>query len=185
VEPRKHDQSSPDATVQQLATLFRTHPAWLSAASLLQPEASSSVFFSHRPGEAWRLERRDGVACLLPGAATDPDLVFCFPPAAVEALARVDGRVGDFAVELFGLVAETRPDLRVRLRVAAPFARLVRRGYLSLLAAGGWRVLAVGAKRGVRSIAELRALVEASRRSGPQPWEGEAAAAQRDPERTR
>jgi hypothetical protein len=47
----------------------------------------------------------------------------------------------------------------------------VRRGYLGLLAAGGARVLAFGAARGVRSVAELRKLVEALLRRGPEPWE--------------
>jgi hypothetical protein len=113
----------------------------------------------------------EGRAYLGPGPAPDPDLVFLFTPAAVGRLAGVDGSIGDFAVELFRLMAESRPHLRVRLRVAASFARLLRRGYLGLLVAGGWGVLAFGATRGVRTIAQLRTLVDGVRCSQPEPWE--------------
>jgi hypothetical protein len=160
-----------DPTVSQLETLFREHPAWLSAAAKLEPEATSAVFFAHRPGEPWHLERSAGVTLLLPGAAADPDFVFRFPPRAVERLAAVEGDIGSFAVELFRLITESDPELRVGFRIAVPFPRLVRRGYLGLLAAGGWRVLAFGATRGVRSVAQLRGLVDALRRRGPEPWE--------------
>lgn len=164
-------ESGGDATIRRLGGLFRSHPAWVAAAARLDASASSGVFFTHRPGEPWRLERRDGVTCLLPGEAADPDFVFCFSPRAVERLAAVDGGVGDFAVELFRLIIETDPELRVGFRIAVPYARLVRRGYLGLLAAGGWRVLAFGATHGVRSIAQLRGLVETLMHRKPEPWE--------------
>jgi len=168
---RHEDETPRDSVVARLAACFGEHPAWLSAAAKLQPEASSTVYFSHLPGQAWQLAMHDGRARLEPGPAADPDLVFLFTPAAVGRLAGVDGATGDFAVELFRLLAETRPHLRVRLRVAASFARLVQRGYLGLLAAGGWGVLAFGATRGVRTIAQLRRLVEEARLSQPEHWE--------------
>ena len=168
---QQEDESLRDPVVAQLAAFFGEHPAWVSAAAKLQPEASSSVYFTHLPGQVWHLALHDGRACLGRGAAPDPDLVFLFTPAAVGRLAGVDGTIGDFAVELFRLLAETRPHLRVRLRVAASFARLLRRGYLGLLVAGGWGVLAFGATRGVRTIAQLRTLVDEVRCSQPEPWE--------------
>jgi hypothetical protein len=131
------------------------------------------VLFSHRPGERWQLVRRGGESWLLPGDASDPDFVFRFSPAAIERLAAVEGTVGAFAVELFGLVVGDAPGARVDLRVAAPFARLVRRGYLRLLVAAGWRVLAFGARHGVSSLPELRRLVERLASRPPEAWEGE------------
>jgi len=165
------DAAAADATVSRLETLFREHPAWVGAARKLEEDATSGVFFGHRPGEPWHLERIQGVTRLLPGTAADPDFVFCFPPRAVDRLAAVEGDIGSFAVELFRLITESDPQLRVGFRVAVAFPRLVRRGYLGLLAAGGWRVLAFGATRGVRSLAQLRALVDAMRRREPETWE--------------
>jgi hypothetical protein len=162
---------SGDPHVDRLARLFREHPAWRAAARHVSDAATSRVLFSHRPGERWHLARRGGESLLLPGDARDPDFVFRFSPAAIERLARVEGSVGAFAVELFGLVAGEDPEARVDLRIAAPFSRLVRRGYVRLLAAAGWRVLAFGARHGVRSLGGLRRLVEREREGPPEPWE--------------
>ena len=94
-----------------------------------------------------------------------------FTPASIERLCATDGGIGRFALALFGLIAEQSPRLRVGFRIAAPFPRLVRRGYLRLLAAGGLRVLALGAARGVRTPADLRRLVERVRQREPEAWE--------------
>jgi hypothetical protein len=161
----------PDATVERLADLFARHRAWIRAAGHLEASATSTVFFAHRPGEAWRLAKRDGRTVLVPGAAADPDFVFCFTPESVDQLVRTEGSVGDFAVTLFRLITEEDPRLRIGFRIVAPFARLVRRGYLAVLAAGGMRVLAFGAARGVRTLAELKRLVDRSRSDEPADWE--------------
>jgi hypothetical protein len=162
-----------DPHVSRLARHFREHPAWESAARHLEESAASVVFFSHRPGEVWHLERREGETLLLPGPVADPDFAFRFTPDSIERLVRVRGSIGDFAVELFQLMSETRPHLHVGFRIRAPFTRLLRRGYLGLLAAGGTRVLAFGAAHGVRTIAGLRRLVEQSRRAEPESWEAD------------
>ena len=69
--------------------------------------------------------------------------------------------------------ASTIPALRIRFGVVAPFATLVRRGYLGLLAAGGPRVLAFGAAHGVRTLRQLRELVTRLRSREPAWWEDE------------
>ncbi|MDJ0852742.1 MAG: hypothetical protein QNK04_30605 [Myxococcota bacterium] len=168
------EQIRADEVVAQLAELFGKHPAWRAAAARLEPAATSTVFFSHRPGEPWHLERREGYTYLEPGRAVDPDFVFLFTPPSVKRLAETDGSIGSFAVELFRLMTEGSEKGRIQLRIAAPFQRLVRRGYLGLLAAGGLRVLAFGAARGVRTLGQLRALVEALHRGEPEPWERDA-----------
>lgn len=160
-----------DESVTRLARMFLENPAWTDAASRIASDATSTVFFSHRPGEPWRLERRRGRTLLLRGAAADPDFVFRFTPASIERLCATDGGIGHFAVALFGLIAQESPRLRVGFRVAAPFPRLMRRGYLHLLAVGGLRVLAFGAARGVRTPADLRRLVERVRHREPEAWE--------------
>ncbi len=166
----------PDAVVEELAELFRSHPAWVRAARRLDARATSNVYFSQRPGEVWQLLNAEGETRLLPGRGPNPDFAFRFTPAAVERLAAVRGGVGGFAVELFSLIVAEDDELGIGFRVAAPFATLVRKGYVQLLLSGGRELLAFGASRGVRTLADLRRLVARVRAHEPQSWEVEAAA---------
>jgi hypothetical protein len=156
-------QSEPDTIVTRLSALFLAHPAWTRAAALLDERACSNVRFRHRPGEVWHLARLDGITRLAPGARCDADLELEFPPAAIERLETTPGGIGAFAIALFELAVESDERLRVGLRILAPFSRLVRRGYLRLLIAGGPSVLAWGATHGVRTLGDLRRLVARAR----------------------
>lgn len=156
-----------DAWIERLTVLFAGHPAWIEAARRLSPAATSTVHFTHRPGEPWHLEMREGVARLLPGAAADADLVFRFSPAAIARLESVQGGVGDFALALFEAIVDGDVDLRIR----ADFARLAARGYVKLLLMTGAPVLAFGAARGVRTPGALRRLVAQVRKRPPADWE--------------
>jgi hypothetical protein len=164
---------TPDEWIERLARLYREHPAWKSAARRLVASATSTVYFSHRAGEPWHLEQRDGQTRLLPGASTDPDFVFRFTPNAIERLEEVTGGIGDFAVELFTLITEAEFDAGVGLRIVASFPRLLRRGYVGLLLAAGPRVVAFGAAHGIRTVGALRRFVAQLRDSGPAEWESE------------
>jgi hypothetical protein len=163
--------ASADTIVRMLARLFRQHPAWVAAAEGIDQSAESTVFFTHLPGRPWRLVRQRGQTLLLSGRARDPDLVFRFTPGAVARLAAVRGGVGDFAVELFARLAERRRAERVDIRIAAPFSRLVERGYVRLLLGAGPQVLGFALGRGVTTIGQLRSLVERARRRRPARWE--------------
>jgi hypothetical protein len=173
--------ASEDPHVRRLAELFRSHPIWCEAARQIAENSCASVYFSHRPGEPWRLVRRGGVSLLEAGPAQDPDLAFCFPPASIEVLERTRGGIGDFAVALFRLALDEDPERRVRIRVIAPFPRLLLRGYVKLLLRGGRPLLRFGAQHGVRSLAELRRLVDSARRAKPEDWEQAGAAGARGP----
>ena len=156
-----------DEWIDRLTALFAGHPAWIRAARRLSPDATSTVHFTHRPGEPWHLEMRDGMTRLLPGAANDPDLVFRFSPAAIARLESVQGGIGDFALALFEAIVDGEVDLRI----CADFARLAARGYVMLLLAAGTPVLAFGAARGVRTPGALRRLVAQRRTRAPAEWE--------------
>jgi len=160
-----------DPHVEKLAACYREHPAWREAARRLSADASSAVYFSHRPGEAWHLRRLGESVELRPGRAEDPDLAFCFTPAAIERLASVRDGIGDFAVALFECMASEDPDLRVGFRVVAPLGRLLRRGYVGLIVSAGPLVAAYGARRGVRTLSQLRRLIRESRAGSPADWE--------------
>lgn len=162
-----------DEWIERLARLYRDHPAWKSAARRLVSAATSTVYFSHRAGEPWHLEQRDGQTRLLPGAATDPDFVFRFTPRAIERLEAVTGGIGEFAVELFTLITEAESDTGVGFRTVAGFPRLLRRGYVGLLLAAGPRVVVFGSTHGIRTVGALRRFVAQLRDSGPADWETE------------
>jgi hypothetical protein len=167
-----HPSPGSDPTAQALATLFREHPAWIRAARHLASRAESAVFFAHLPGRHWRLVRRRGHTLLIEGRAHHPDFAFRFTPAAVERLAAVQGDdVGDFAVELFACILEDREAQRIDFRIVAPFATLVRRGYVRLLLAVGPKIVVFGAARGVRTLGELRRLVARMRGQPAAAWE--------------
>jgi hypothetical protein len=111
--------------------------------------------------------RRRGQTLLVRGRARAPDFAFRFTPAAVARLAAVNGDIGDFAVELFSRILEPRGARRIGFRVIAPFAQLARRGYVRLLLAAGPKLVAFGAARGVRTLAELRRRVGEMREAAP------------------
>lgn len=162
---------APDPVIDRLAGLFLEHEAWISASRHLDTRATSTVYFSHRPGEAWQLVQREGRTRLLPGRAPDADFVFRFTPAAIERLAAVAGGIGEFAVELFALMLDEDPELRVGFRIVAGFGRLAMRGYVRLLVAAGPRVVAFGVSHGVGSPGALRRFVAQLRARGPAEWE--------------
>lgn len=162
---------SADPHVAGLAALFRDHPVWQGAARLVDERATSAVYFSHRPGEPWRLVRRGGRTVLEPGPAPDPDFVFRFTPAAIARLAATAGDMGAFATTLFELIVTDDENERVGFRIAAGFPRLVARGYLRLLLAAGPAVLRFGVAHGIATLHALRRLVGELRRRPPAPWE--------------
>jgi hypothetical protein len=168
-----------DPRIERLARLFRDHPAWREAARMIDPHSTSTVYFRHRPGEPWHLERHGGETLLVPGAADDPDFVFLFSPGAIDRLAAVRGGSGDFAAALFTLALSNDPELGVEIRIAASYARLVRRGYVGLLLAAGPRVRAIGKAHGVYGMASLHRLVTQLRRRKPAKWEIPARATRR------
>lgn len=163
--------SPTDPSIARLARLFREHPAWREAARFIDPRATNDVYFTHRPGEAWHLERRGDETLLLPGAALDPDFVFRFPPAAIARLEAACGGAGDFASELFELLSSEDRETHIDLRIAASFSRLLRRGYVLLLLAAGPRVRAMGVAHGIVDIGSLARRVAQVRKSEREAWE--------------
>ncbi|MBW2270378.1 MAG: hypothetical protein JRH16_17570 [Deltaproteobacteria bacterium] len=131
----------------------------------------STVYFSHRPGEAWRLARSEAGSELMPGAPPDPDFIFRFTPGSIQRLAAVGGSLGEFAVELFTRMTDEDPRTRIDIRIAASFPRLLQRGYVKLLVAGGPGVVAFGARHGILSLGALRRFVAQLREREPADWE--------------
>jgi len=160
-----------DLWIETLARMFREHPAWKETARMIDPRSTSTVYFKHRPDEPWHLERSGDDTLLLPGAAADPDFVFRFSPGSIARLAAVRGNAGDFAAELFSLAWSEDPAVRVNIRIATGFARLLRRGYVRLLLAAGPRARAIAAANGVEGMSSIQHLVATMRKIDRAGWE--------------
>jgi hypothetical protein len=95
------------------------------------------------------------------GAGDDPDFTLTLPVGAVRRITSLRSEdVGEFGVEFFKLVLAQDPDLKVRVHIDAPAARLLANGYLGVLALGGlkvtWWLLRNGVKNPVAAFERFR-----------------------------
>jgi len=172
VSPCAGDPPIDDPAIAKLARLFREDPVWVDAMGRIKPGANSAVYFSHRPGEPWHVIAIEGAGgdkgvCLRPGPAEAPDFAFCFTPAAINALAAVEGGIDDVAVRLFDLILADE----VGFRIIASFWRLIRHGHLRLVLDAGPKVVAYGAQHGIRTLGQLTSFVRQIRSATPMPCE--------------
>jgi hypothetical protein len=145
-------------TVAALKNFFETSPAARKATKHLNSEAEVALALE---GGAARFTMRSGSARVEATPAADPDFTLTIPEAAVSRITGIQGDdVGAFGIEFFKLALEKDPALKVHVRVDAPTARLLSRGYLGVLAAGGmkvsWWLLKNGVKNPKGAIDRLR-----------------------------
>ena len=156
-----------DPSIAKLAWLFREHPDWVDAMQHIADGSVSAVYFTHRPGEPWHLIVDSGAVHLLPGPTKKPDFAFRFSPHAIDKLAAAHGGIDAVAVELFDLILADEVDFRIN----ASFWRLVRHGHLRLVLEAGPKVFAYGARHGVRTLGQLRAVAKSVSSSQQAAWE--------------
>jgi len=156
-----------DPTIAKLAWLFSEHPVWADAMERIADGSVSAVYFSHRPGEPWHLIIESGAVHLRPGPIRNPDFVFRFSPQSVDKLAAVQGGIDAVAVELFDLILADE----IGFRINASFWRLIRHGHLRLVLEAGPKVFAYGARHGVRTLGQLRAVAKSVSSSRQAAWE--------------
>jgi hypothetical protein len=103
-----------------------------------------------------------GAPLLTAGLPAEPDFTLRLPAEAVARLCeRQAAGVGELGLLFFSLLLERDPSLRIGVRVHAPASRLIRNGYLTVLAMGGPRVALWLLRRG---LADPRAVIERLRR---------------------
>jgi len=132
-----------------LRTFFETAPA---ARLATRPLARAARVNLALDGGTARFTMASGAPEVHEGEGPDPDFTLTLPDAAVARITGLaGGDVGAFGIEFFRLLLERDPALKVRVRVDAPTARLVGRGYLGVLALGGLKVALWLVKTGVRN----------------------------------
>ncbi len=151
--------------------LVERHAIWQKAWSYLADGASIDVYDRDRPDGVWSLRRGSQGIALREGAAPDADLAIRVSEAALEHLLEVERDLGEALHRFLEAATERDAAAPIDVRVHASFDRMLELGYVSLLAAGGLRCQAFGALHGVRTLHDLRATLEKSRRKGPAHWE--------------
>ena len=144
-------------SLEALRRFFRSAPAARRATRPLRREAEVALDLD---GEPARFTMASGAPEVLPGPARDPDFTMALPREAVRRLTSDPAGAGGLGVAFFRMVLSLEPAVRVRVRLHASTPRLVRRGYLEVLALGGlevaWWLLRAGARSPLAAIERLR-----------------------------
>lgn len=142
-----------------LADFLRCNPGAGMAAKSLRAGAEVAIVFTDLPGR-WRVFLSGpGAIGFEPRAAADADFELQVPPQAVREICG-DGvqDLGDLGVRFFEHLRYTDPQRRIRVTVHSGVIKLMRRGWLGLLAQGGAKVANWMGREGLwrRAIAPAR-----------------------------
>ena len=134
----------------RLRRFFETSEAGRRAASSLKKAAEVGVRFTDVPGD-FRFHAVDGRPVFESGKAMDPDFDLTLAPGAVAAItARPEADVGDLGILFFQHILAKDENEKVRVKLHSGLLRLTMRGWLSVLAAGGTKVVSWMAHKGLK-----------------------------------
>jgi hypothetical protein len=134
----------------RLRRFFETSEAGRRAASSLKKAAEVGVRFTDVPGD-FRFHAIDGRPVFESGRAMDPDFDLTLAPGAVAAItARADADVGDLGILFFQHIVAKDENEKIRVKLHSGLLRLTMRGWLSVLAAGGTKVVSWMAHKGLK-----------------------------------
>lgn len=134
---------------ERVKAFMETHPTAALAAKPLKRDAEVRIFLSDLPGREFRFSMDDGRPRLEEAPAKDPDFTAELPPGAVDEMLRVEGDAGDFGICFFSLMLAREPERHVRVKLHSGLLKLMKRGYLGVLATGGPKVAAWMARKGL------------------------------------
>jgi hypothetical protein len=142
--------SPPEPSNVRLRRFFETSEAGRRAASSLKKAAEVGVRFTDVPGD-FRFHAIDGRPVFESGRAMDPDFDLTLAPGAVAAItARADADVGDLGILFFQHIVAKDENEKIRVKLHSGLLRLTMRGWLSVLAAGGPKVISWMAHKGLK-----------------------------------
>lgn len=142
--------SAPAGSEVKLRRFFETSEAARRAASSLRKAAEVGVRFTDVPGD-FRFHSVDGKPAFEVGKAMDPDFELTLAPGAVDAItAQPQADVGELGVLFFQHIVAKDENDKVRVKLHSGLVRLTMRGWLGVLAAGGPKVIAWMAQKGLK-----------------------------------
>jgi hypothetical protein len=140
----------PVDSLERLRCFFASSPAARAATRPLSSEVEVAIELDR--DRVARFAMGSGEPVVTPEPARDPDFTLVLPDRAVAHLTDLESEdVGEFGVAFFSLVLSRDPETKVRVRINAPTTRLLRRGYLGVLAIGGMKVSWWLLKNGVKN----------------------------------
>lgn len=142
--------AAPEPSNVRLRRFFETSEASRRAASSLKKAAEVGVRFTDVPGD-YRFHAVDGRPVFESGRAMDPDFDLTLAPGAVAAItARPDADVGDLGILFFQHMLAKDENEKIRVKLHSGLLRLTMRGWLSVLATGGSKVVSWMAHKGLK-----------------------------------
>jgi hypothetical protein len=148
----------PTSSFEALKRFFETSEVAREATKHLDAGAEVGLELDGGPA---RFAMAGGRAQVVEGMAVNPDFTLTLPDGAVSRITSLrSDDVGEFGIEFFKLVLEKDPAQKARVHIDAPTVRLLRHGYLGVLAQGGmkvtWWLLRNGVKNPKAAIERLR-----------------------------
>jgi hypothetical protein len=133
-----------------LQRFFETSEAARRASSPLKKAAEVGVRFTDIPGE-FTFKLIDGKPRFTQGRAADPDFELTLAPGAVRAIAaQTDADVGDLGIVFFQRIVAKDPDEKISVKLHSGLIKLTMRGWLSVVALGGAKVMGWLAMKGLK-----------------------------------
>jgi hypothetical protein len=143
-------EQTPEPSNVVLQRFFESSESARRAASHLKKAAEVGVRFTDVPG-AFRFKVVDGQPRFLEGAAEDPDFDLTLAPGAVTAIAgQPNGDLGDLGILFFQHILARDPQSKINVKLHSGLVRLTMRGWLSVMAAGGGKVMGWMASKGLK-----------------------------------
>jgi len=143
-------EQTPEPSNVVLQRFFESSESARRAASHLKKAAEVGVRFTDVPG-AYRFKVVDGKPRFLEGAAEDPDFDLTLAPGAVTAIAaQPNGDLGDLGILFFQHILAKDPESKINVKLHSGLVRLTMRGWLSVMAAGGGKVMGWMASKGLK-----------------------------------
>jgi hypothetical protein len=133
-----------------LQRFFETSEAARRASSPLKKAAEVGVRFTDVPGD-FTFKLIDGKPRFTEGRADDPDFELTLAPGAVRAIAaQPDADVGDLGIVFFQRIVAKDPDEKIAVKLHSGLIKLTLRGWLSVMALGGVKVMGWLAMKGLK-----------------------------------
>ncbi|MBS2021411.1 MAG: hypothetical protein JST92_03310 [Deltaproteobacteria bacterium] len=146
----KPPEAKPEPSDVVLTRFFESSPAAKTAAGSLGSKAEVGVRFTDVPGD-FRFFADSKKPRLVPGKASDPDFELEIAPGAVKNIAgQPNADVGDLGILFFQAMVAGDAANKIRVKLHSGLFKLTTRGWLSVLASGGPKVIGWMAQKGLK-----------------------------------
>jgi hypothetical protein len=146
-----------DELVNNLKEFFENNPLSIEAASPLKKDAEIELVID---GEPWGFKRDGAKNSFTLGSPTHPDVVFTLNEASANKIVNSGCEsIADFGVLILKMVVSKDADEKIRVASRVGPLKLMKKGYLGIIAKGGGAVAKFLADNGMGSFAKVKGFV--------------------------